>query len=42
MIACRLVLGDIIVGIDGKRVNSASDMYRILDKAGVGDKVSRG
>jgi len=36
---CRLVLGDIILNINGKRINSASDLYRILDKSAVGDKV---
>lgn len=37
--ACRLILGDIILSINGKRINSASDLYRILDKCGVGDTV---
>ena len=35
----RLVLGDIILGINGKKIDSASDLYRILDKASVGDQV---
>lgn len=35
----RLVLGDIILAIDGKRINTASDLYRILDKCSVGDKL---
>ncbi|PSC73356.1 Protease Do-like chloroplastic isoform B [Micractinium conductrix] len=35
----RLVLGDIILAIDGTRINSASDLYRILDKCSVGDKL---
>lgn len=37
--ARRLILGDIILSIDGKRINSASDLYRILDKCRVGDTV---
>lgn len=32
----RLVLGDIIVAVDGKAVKNASDLYRILDKYKVG------
>ena len=37
----RLVLGDIILSINGTRINTASDLYRILDKARVGDEVRR-
>ncbi|KAL4448534.1 hypothetical protein ABPG75_005753 [Micractinium tetrahymenae] len=33
----RLILGDILLSINGKRINSASDLYRILDKCRVGD-----
>lgn len=33
----RLILGDIIMDIDGKKVKNASDLYRALDKANVGD-----
>jgi len=33
----RLVLGDIILEIDGKKVKNASDLYRALDKYKVGD-----
>lgn len=33
----RLVLGDIIIGINGTPVRSASDLYKILDKTKVGD-----
>lgn len=35
----RLVLGDIILAIDGKKIKNASDLYRILDTAKVGDKL---
>ena len=36
---CRLVLGDIILSINASKIKSASDLYRILDKSGVGDKL---
>jgi hypothetical protein len=39
VVPCRLVLGDIILGINGKKIDTASDLYRILDKAAVGDQV---
>ncbi|CAI7779417.1 unnamed protein product [Closterium sp. NIES-53] len=35
----RLVLGDIITGIDGNTVRNGSDLYRILDRCKVGQKV---
>ncbi|KAL4857774.1 Protease Do-like 1 [Chlorella vulgaris] len=35
----RLVLGDIILSVNSKRITSASDLYRILDKCAVGDKL---
>ncbi|KAK9734991.1 hypothetical protein RND81_04G175900 [Saponaria officinalis] len=35
----RLVLGDIITSINGKKVTNGSDLYRILDNCKVGDKV---
>ncbi|KAH9613343.1 hypothetical protein KSS87_022399 [Heliosperma pusillum] len=35
----RLVLGDIITSINGKKVSNGSDLYRILDSCKVGDKV---
>lgn len=35
----RLVLGDIIVAIDGKTVKNAGDLYRQLDKKEVGDQL---
>ena len=35
----RLVLGDIIVAIDGKSVKNAGDLYRQLDKKEVGDQL---
>ncbi|KXZ45912.1 hypothetical protein GPECTOR_49g496 [Gonium pectorale] len=34
-----LVLGDIIVGLDGKAVRSSSDVYDILDEHRVGDRL---
>lgn len=33
----RLVLGDIIRSVNGATIKTASDLYRILDKAAVGD-----
>ncbi|KAL6783867.1 DEG1A [Auxenochlorella protothecoides x Auxenochlorella symbiontica] len=33
----RLVLGDIIISIDGARVKTGSDLFRALDKRSVGD-----
>ena len=35
----RLVLGDIITAINGKKVRTASDLYKWLDKCGIGDTV---
>ncbi|OIW06667.1 hypothetical protein TanjilG_04061 [Lupinus angustifolius] len=35
----RLVLGDIITSVNGKKVNNGSDLYRILDQCKVGDEV---
>lgn len=35
----RLVLGDIILAVDGKKIKNASDLYRVLDTAKVGDKL---
>ncbi|KAG1675447.1 hypothetical protein FOA52_001746 [Chlamydomonas sp. UWO 241] len=35
----RLVLGDIITGINGRNVRNASDLYRVLDKAKIGDSL---
>ena len=35
----RLVLGDIIVGADGKKIKYAADLYRALDKLKVGTTV---
>lgn len=35
-----LVLGDIIVGLDGKKVKSYSDIYNALDEKRVGDKIT--
>ena len=32
----RLVLGDIITRVNGARIRSSSDLYRVLDKAQVG------
>ena len=36
----RLVLGDIIVGLNGKAVKNSSDLYRLLNKLSVGDEVA--
>ncbi|CAA0833757.1 Protease Do-like 1- chloroplastic [Striga hermonthica] len=36
----RLVLGDIITSVNGKKVSNGSDLYRILDQCKVGDKVT--
>lgn len=35
----RLILGDIITSVNGKRVTNGSDLYRILDQCKVDDKV---
>lgn len=35
----RLVLGDIITSVNGKKVANGSDLYRILDQCEVGDEV---
>lgn len=35
----RLILGDIITSVNGKKVTNGSDLYRILDQCEVGDKV---
>lgn len=36
----RLILGDIITSVNGKKVVNGSDLYRILDQCKVGEKVS--
>lgn len=36
----RLILGDIITSINGKKVSNGTDLYRILDQCKVGDKVT--
>ncbi|CAI9111042.1 OLC1v1011175C1 [Oldenlandia corymbosa var. corymbosa] len=36
----RLILGDIIVSVNGKKVSNGSDLYRILDQCKVGEKVT--
>ncbi|XVF16416.1 hypothetical protein REPUB_Repub10bG0028900 [Reevesia pubescens] len=36
----RLVLGDIITSVNGKKVTNGSDLYRILDQCNVGDTVT--
>ncbi|OVA07588.1 PDZ domain [Macleaya cordata] len=36
----RLILGDIITSVNGKKVTNGSDLYRILDQCKVGDEVS--
>uniref|UniRef100_A0A0E0DF33 PDZ domain-containing protein n=1 Tax=Oryza meridionalis TaxID=40149 RepID=A0A0E0DF33_9ORYZ len=38
--AGNIVLGDIIVAVDGKPIKGKSDLSRVLDDYGVGDKVS--
>ncbi|XP_050382092.1 protease Do-like 1, chloroplastic [Argentina anserina] len=35
----RLILGDIITSVNGKKVTNGSDLYRVLDQCNVGDKV---
>lgn len=37
----RLILGDIITSVNGKKVSNGSDLYRILDQCKVGDEVWR-
>ncbi|KAG7985608.1 hypothetical protein I3843_03G035100 [Carya illinoinensis] len=37
----RLILGDIITSVNGKKVTNGSDLYRILDQCKVGDAVWR-
>lgn len=36
----RLILGDIITSVNGKKVSSGSDLYRILDQCKVGETVT--
>uniref|UniRef100_A0A164VW60 PDZ domain-containing protein n=1 Tax=Daucus carota subsp. sativus TaxID=79200 RepID=A0A164VW60_DAUCS len=36
----RLILGDIITSVNGKKVSNGSDLYRILDQCKVGDTVT--
>lgn len=36
----RLVLGDIITAVNGVKMKSSSDLYRILDKCQVGDQLT--
>jgi S1-C subfamily serine protease len=31
----RLVLGDIIMGVNGKTIKNSSDLYRVLDSSKV-------
>lgn len=35
----RLVLGDVITSVNGKKISNGSDLYRILDRCKVGDTV---
>lgn len=35
----RLVLGDVITSLNGKKVTNGSDLYKILDRCKVGDTV---
>ncbi len=36
----RLILGDVIVGINQERVNDSNDLYRIMDGRSAGDQVN--
>ncbi|CAA2973556.1 protease Do-like 1, chloroplastic [Olea europaea subsp. europaea] len=36
----RLILGDVITSINGKKVSNGTDLYRILDQCKVGDKIT--
>ena len=36
----RLVLGDVIIGINDEPVNDSNDLYRIMDGRGAGDQVN--
>uniref|UniRef100_A0A2P2IRH2 PDZ domain-containing protein n=1 Tax=Rhizophora mucronata TaxID=61149 RepID=A0A2P2IRH2_RHIMU len=36
----RLILGDIITSVNGRKVTNGSDLYRILDQCKVGDQVT--
>jgi S1-C subfamily serine protease len=36
----RVILGDVITAIDGKKIESPNDMYLALEKYKVGDAVS--
>ncbi|XP_077249899.1 protease Do-like 1, chloroplastic [Tasmannia lanceolata] len=36
----RLILGDIITSVNGKKINNGSDLYRVLDQCKVGDTVT--
>ncbi|KAL6521764.1 Protease Do-like 1, chloroplastic [Orobanche gracilis] len=36
----RLILGDIITSVNGKKISNGSDLYRIIDHCKVGDKVN--
>lgn len=36
----RLILGDIITSVNGKKVTNGSDLYRILDQCKVGEQVT--
>lgn len=35
----RLILGDIITSVNGKKISNGSDLYRVLDQCKVGDQV---
>ncbi|KAH7851753.1 hypothetical protein Vadar_016157 [Vaccinium darrowii] len=36
----RLILGDIITSVNGKKISNGSDLYRVLDQCKVGDQVT--
>ncbi|XP_058180365.1 protease Do-like 1, chloroplastic isoform X2 [Rhododendron vialii] len=36
----RLILGDIITSVNGKKISNGSDLYRVLDQCKVGDEIT--
>ncbi|KAG5534931.1 hypothetical protein RHGRI_022894 [Rhododendron griersonianum] len=36
----RLILGDIITSVNGKKISNGSDLYRVLDQCKVGDQIT--
>jgi S1-C subfamily serine protease len=35
----RIILGDLIVAVDGKPIRNSNDLYRVLDNHEIGDTV---